>query len=72
MLDGNWRHFVRMVPRMSENEVRDALRYERKTENRTAYVERLHRKYNRLRYRRERIEMGLENESKHLGRSSRK
>ena len=59
VLSGNWQAFCKTLPMMSENEVADALRHERNTEKRREYMFRLHRKFTRLRYKREQKEMGL-------------
>lgn len=59
VLKEDWSTFSKALPQMSENELRAALDYEVAHANRRAYVHRLHRKYNQVRYVNEQTELGI-------------
>ena len=66
-----WEQFSAAVPKMNESELLHALNREHQAKRRTAYLLRLHRKYNQVRYNREQREYGYERRILGQSRSSR-
>lgn len=59
VLETDWSTFTKALPRMDEDELKAALDYEVTHQNRKAYVFRLHRKYNMVRYGNEKEKLGV-------------
>jgi hypothetical protein len=59
VLEKDWSTFTKALPRMNEEELKAALDYEVANQNRKAYVFRLHRKYNMVRYVNEKEQYGI-------------
>lgn len=59
-LDGGWRKFNKLLPKLTEQQLQSALDEEATTRKRREYLFRLHRKFNQVRYKRERRSLGID------------
>lgn len=55
----DWTTFTKLLPKLDEEQLREALTRELGKSHRKEYVFRIHRKYNQVRYKREQREYGV-------------
>lgn len=59
VLEKDWKTFTRLLPKLEEEQLHEALARELGGPRRPEYVYRIHRKYNQVRYKREQKEYGV-------------
>lgn len=54
---GSWEDFIKDLPKLQEEQLKQLINYELSTSNRKTFVERMHQRYCKLRMLREREEL---------------